>query len=310
MTLATALAAPVDDGMMLPDAALPPRQSFFEEPSTVGCDAVMACTVVIRPRLMPKASWTALTIGARPFVVHEAHETAVIEDSYVSWFTPITTVWESSLAGAENTIFLASAFKCGSTFSVVKNTPVDSQTYSAPCSLKGISAGSRVWDKAIFLPSMTKESPSTSMVPSYLPWMESYFALISFSSTSGSFMAMRATWRPMRPKPLMAMPVARIATDDARPTDRARAAAQLAKRAHTAPVANAAEPSPCNCWPSRLRPAGPAAARTRGTCDGAMKALDTYQVPAAAAARHAHAGAELRAMAGELRAQRKNVNKI
>merc|ERR1719357_1833318 len=107
--------------MMLPDAARPPRQSFFEEPSTVGCDAVMACT-------------------------------AVIDDSYVSWFTPMTTVWESSLAGAEKTTFLAPAFKCGCTFSVVRNTPVDSHTYSAPCSLNGISAGSRVWDKATFLP--------------------------------------------------------------------------------------------------------------------------------------------------------------
>merc|ERR1711879_1021532 len=153
MTLATALAAPVDEGMMLPEAARPPRQSFFDAPSTVGCEAVMACTVVIRPLLMPKASLIALTTGARPFVVHDAQDTAVIEDSYVSWFTPITTVCESSLAGAEKTTFFAPAFKCGCTFSVVKNTPVDSQTYSAPCSVKGISAGSRVWDKATFLPS-------------------------------------------------------------------------------------------------------------------------------------------------------------
>merc|ERR1719401_2134142 len=90
ITFATALAAPVDDGMMLSDAALPPRQSFFDEPSTVGCEAVIACTVVIKPRLMPNASWMAFTTGARPFVVHEAHDTAVMDDSYVSWFTPIT----------------------------------------------------------------------------------------------------------------------------------------------------------------------------------------------------------------------------
>merc|ERR1712174_95214 len=81
MTLATALAAPVEEGMMLPDAARPPRQSFFDEPSTVGCEAVMAWTVVIKPLLMPKASFTAFTIGARPFVVHDAQETAVIDDS-------------------------------------------------------------------------------------------------------------------------------------------------------------------------------------------------------------------------------------
>merc|ERR1719499_107308 len=89
MTLATALAAPVDEGMTLPDAARPPRQSFLEEPSTVGCDAVMAWTVVIKPLLMPKASFTAFTIGASPFVVQEAQLTAVMLESYVSWLTPI-----------------------------------------------------------------------------------------------------------------------------------------------------------------------------------------------------------------------------
>merc|ERR1712134_222025 len=72
ITLATALAAPVDEGMMLPDAARPPRQSFFDEPSTVGWDAVMAWTVVIKPLLMPKASLMAFTTGASPFVVQEA----------------------------------------------------------------------------------------------------------------------------------------------------------------------------------------------------------------------------------------------
>merc|ERR1719450_2532 len=92
MTLATALAAPVEEGMMLPDAARPPRQSFFDDPSTVGCEAVMAWTVVIKPLLMPKASLTAFTIGASPFVVHDAQLTAVMLESYVSWLTPITTV--------------------------------------------------------------------------------------------------------------------------------------------------------------------------------------------------------------------------
>merc|ERR1719145_183282 len=42
--LATALAAPVEDGMMLAEAARPARQSPFIEPSTVSCDAVAACT--------------------------------------------------------------------------------------------------------------------------------------------------------------------------------------------------------------------------------------------------------------------------
>merc|ERR1712078_946518 len=48
--LATALAAPVEDGMMLAEAARPARQSLpFMEPSTVSCEAVAACTVVMRP---------------------------------------------------------------------------------------------------------------------------------------------------------------------------------------------------------------------------------------------------------------------
>mmetsp|Transcript_44585 Transcript_44585/g.137989 ORF Transcript_44585/g.137989 Transcript_44585/m.137989 type:complete len:216 (+) Transcript_44585:303-950(+) len=166
ITLATALAAPVEEGMMLPDPARPPRQSFFEAPSTVGCDAVIAWMVVIRPLLMPNLSLMALTRGASPFVVHEAQDTHSMDGSYVSWLTPITMVCESSLAGAENTTFLAPAFRCGCTFSPVRNTPVDSHTYSAPCSAKGISAGSRVWDSATFWPSITSESPSASMVPS------------------------------------------------------------------------------------------------------------------------------------------------
>merc|ERR1740121_2980742 len=80
--LATALAAPVDDGMMLAEAARPARQSApFMEPSTVSCEAVAACTVVIKPCLMPNFSLITLTMGARPFVVQEAHETTFIDVS-------------------------------------------------------------------------------------------------------------------------------------------------------------------------------------------------------------------------------------
>merc|ERR1719453_1147180 len=78
--LATALAAPVDDGMMFADAARPARQSApFMEPSTVSCAAVAAWPVVIRPCLMPNLSLTVLTRGARPLVVHDAHDTTDIE---------------------------------------------------------------------------------------------------------------------------------------------------------------------------------------------------------------------------------------
>merc|ERR1712078_95670 len=73
---ATALAAPVEDGMMLAEAARPARQSApFIDPSTVSCEAVAAWTVVMRPCLMPNFSLMTLTSGARPFVVHDAQET-------------------------------------------------------------------------------------------------------------------------------------------------------------------------------------------------------------------------------------------
>ena len=71
-------------GEMQPDtaaAARPPRQSFFEAPSTTFWVAVMAWTVVMRASSMPNASLMALTAGARPLVVHEAHDTAFHEVS-------------------------------------------------------------------------------------------------------------------------------------------------------------------------------------------------------------------------------------
>ena len=61
--------------MMFPEAARPPRQSFLEVPSTVFWLPVMEWTVVIRPSLMPKASWRTLATGARQLVVQEALET-------------------------------------------------------------------------------------------------------------------------------------------------------------------------------------------------------------------------------------------
>src|SRR6195952_2660086 len=74
ITTPTALAAPVDDGMMFSRMPRPPRQSLLDGPSTVFCVAVVACTVVIRPRLMPHLSCSTLATGARQFVVQEAFE--------------------------------------------------------------------------------------------------------------------------------------------------------------------------------------------------------------------------------------------
>merc|ERR1711979_129609 len=91
-TLPTALAAPVDEGMMFCDAQRPPRQSLppRDGPSTVSCVAVIACTVVMRPSTMPHFSCTTFVSGARQFVVQEALETTVSVALYSLWFTPTT----------------------------------------------------------------------------------------------------------------------------------------------------------------------------------------------------------------------------
>src|ERR687889_2814814 len=74
MTTPTAFAAPVEDGMMFSRMPRPPRQSLLLGPSTTFCDAVAACTVVIRTRLMPHLSFSTLATGARQLVVHDAFE--------------------------------------------------------------------------------------------------------------------------------------------------------------------------------------------------------------------------------------------
>merc|ERR1712182_136118 len=108
MTLPTALAAPVAEGMMFCDAQRPPRQSLppRDGPSTVSCVAVIACTVVIRPSTMPNLSFTTLANGARQFVVHDAFDTTWMSDLYSVWFTPQTNIGTSSFGGAEMTTFL------------------------------------------------------------------------------------------------------------------------------------------------------------------------------------------------------------
>merc|ERR1719472_189845 len=108
MTLPTALAAPVAEGMMFCDARRPPRQSLppRDGPSTVSCVAVIACTVVIRPSTMPNLSFTTFANGARQFVVHDAFDTTWMSDLYSVWFTPHTNIGTSSFGGAEMITFL------------------------------------------------------------------------------------------------------------------------------------------------------------------------------------------------------------
>merc|ERR1719464_1946224 len=109
ITLPTALAAPVEEGMMLAPAALPALQSLppLEGPSTVSWLIVTAWMVVMRPSSIPQVSLSTLATGARQLVVQEALETTVMPDSYLSWFTPMTKMGASSLGGAEMMAFLA-----------------------------------------------------------------------------------------------------------------------------------------------------------------------------------------------------------
>jgi len=106
MTFPTALAAPVEEGMMLLPTERPPRQSFWEGPSTVFWVAVVEWTVVIKPSTMPNLSWTTLARGAKQLVVQEALEMTVYLESYASKLTPQTNIGASA-EGAEMMTFFA-----------------------------------------------------------------------------------------------------------------------------------------------------------------------------------------------------------
>src|SRR5512133_3387661 len=130
MTTPTALAAPVLEGMMFSRMPRPPRQSLLDGLSTVFCVAVAACTVGIRPRLMPQLSFRILATGARQLVVQEALLMMVWAASLLS-LTPKTNIGVSSLDGADRITFLAPALMCFCAVSLVRNRPVASITISA-----------------------------------------------------------------------------------------------------------------------------------------------------------------------------------
>jgi hypothetical protein len=126
MTFPTALAAPVEDGIMLLPTARPPRQSLLEGPSTVFCVAVVEWIVLINPSIMPNLSLITFARGAKQLVVHDAFEiwqrretriyafrgilTTVYLESYASRLTPQTNIGASA-DGAEMMTFLAPPFK-------------------------------------------------------------------------------------------------------------------------------------------------------------------------------------------------------
>ncbi len=78
------------------------------------------------------------------------------------------------LAGAEMMTLLAPASRCAAALARSVKRPVDSMTTSAPSSRHGSLAGSVSAVTRTRLPSMTSASSSTSTVPGYTPWTESY----------------------------------------------------------------------------------------------------------------------------------------
>src|SRR5204862_459768 len=107
----------------------------------------------MKPCLKPQLSSTTFTTGTRQFVVHEAFErTWCFAGSYVWWFTPITIVMSSPLAGAEMTTFFAPAARCLSASGRSVNRPVLSSTRSTPNAFHGSFSGSLIADTLMGLP--------------------------------------------------------------------------------------------------------------------------------------------------------------
>mmetsp|Transcript_29551 Transcript_29551/g.96573 ORF Transcript_29551/g.96573 Transcript_29551/m.96573 type:complete len:277 (-) Transcript_29551:694-1524(-) len=216
MTLPTALAAPVEAGMMLKQALRPPLQSLSDTESSVGCVAVTACTVVMRPFSMPNSSLTILANGARQLVVQLALEMTLISGVYLPSLTPMTNMG-AVLEGALMMTRFAPPLRWPLACSSSVNRPEHSRTTSTPASPHGMAAGSLSFSVGIRSPSMMSESPSLLTSTSAGPCVESYLNMYAMYSgsrpgllmaatlTAGLSMAARRAILPMRPKPLIPM---------------------------------------------------------------------------------------------------------
>ena len=115
---------------------------------------------------MPNASCSALTTGARQFVVQDAFETILCSALRMSSFTPSTIVASiSSFAGADRRTRFAPAFRCISICSRLRKTPVDSSTTSTPSLPQGSFDGSFSAVTLTSSPSTTIPSPETASSP-------------------------------------------------------------------------------------------------------------------------------------------------
>src|SRR3989454_11763941 len=119
--------------------------------------------VVMKPCLKPQLSSTTFTTGTRQFVVHEAFEmTWCFAGSYFWWFTPITIVMSSPLAGAEVTDFFAPAPRGLSASGRPVDRTVLSGTKVTANAFHGSFAGSLIAEPFVGLPMTDSASPCSS----------------------------------------------------------------------------------------------------------------------------------------------------
>ena len=232
MTSPIARAAPVEVGIRLIAAARARRKSLWGR-SRICWSLVYAWIVVMKPCSIVYSSWRTFASGATQFVVHDALEMMWCSSgSYVSSFTPSTTVMSGSVAGAEITTFFAPASMCFCAPSRPVKNPVDSITSSTSRSRQGRFAGSRS-EKTFssVLPALIVASPiSTSS--SSCPRTESYLSKcpIVFASprsliaTSSKLpprsRCARKKLRPIRPNPLIPTRVFAIKAESNEPSIR------------------------------------------------------------------------------------------
>ena len=165
---------------------------------------------------MPNCWCSTCAAGARPLVVQlPLLTTKCWAGSYSVWFTPITTVRSSFLAGAEiMTRFAPPLVICTAAFSRSVKKPVASITTSTPASFHAMFAGSRSLNTVMRCPSTCSAPSAASTGTGSVPSRESYFSrwarvLLSVRSLmatiwrSGLPSAARRTLRPIRPKPLI-----------------------------------------------------------------------------------------------------------
>ena len=209
--------------------ALRARRRSLCGASTTRLVLVGLCSVVIWPCLIPSASCTTFTTGARQLVVQLAAVTMwLTAGSYRWWLTP-TTMFSTppTFTGAATITRLAPRSRWPCSVSGVRNLPVHSSTTSTPSSPQGISAAVACWVKPSCWPLMRMRSAlSAAMslrqrpctVSNCTRWaVDSALPLISFRCTTSRRLpvrgsscgrstapnAARSANLPMRPMPLI-----------------------------------------------------------------------------------------------------------